>query len=138
MKVRENQGFLVRTKDWGCFQTCPVIGSQEAHFLGSSVCATLYCKNLCCVCVLLGGTGDSQRDSRESFAIDTPIFIARQADSHESSDSREFARFARITPLRRPQSCFCKGDRVNTFSSATDPPLFLGVDTCRDPGEGQF
>ena len=27
---------------------------------------------------------------------------------------------------------------VNTFISATDPPLFLGVDTCRDPGEGQF
>ena len=23
------------------------------------------------------------RDSRESFAIETPIFIARQADSHE-------------------------------------------------------
>ena len=30
------------------------------------------------------GTGDSQSDSRESFAIETPIFIARQADSHES------------------------------------------------------
>ena len=28
----------------------------------------------------LSGTGDS----RESFAIETPIFIARQADSHES------------------------------------------------------
>ena len=27
---------------------------------------------------------------------------------------------------------------VNTFISATDPPLFLGVDTCRDPGEGRF
>ena len=26
----------------------------------------------------------SQRDSRESFAIETLIFIARQADSHES------------------------------------------------------
>ena len=24
------------------------------------------------------------------------------------------------------------------FISATDPPLFLGVDACRDPGEGQF
>ena len=34
---------------------------------------------------LISGTGDSQRiDSRESFAIDTPIFIARQADSPES------------------------------------------------------
>ena len=35
------------------------------------------------------GTGDSQRDSRESisresFALEAPIFIARQADSHES------------------------------------------------------
>ena len=31
-------------------------------------------------------------DSRESFAVETPIFIARQADSHESlefPDSRE-------------------------------------------------
>ena len=25
-------------------------------------------------------------DSRESFAIETPIFIARQADSHESPE----------------------------------------------------
>ena len=32
----------------------------------------------------LSGTGDSQRDSRESFAIDTPMFIARRADSPES------------------------------------------------------
>ena len=37
----------------------------------------------------LSGTGDSQRDSRESiranrFAIQTPIFIARQADSPRS------------------------------------------------------
>ena len=29
----------------------------------------------------LSGTGDSQRDSRESFAIETPTVIARQADS---------------------------------------------------------
>ena len=49
-------------------------------------------------------------DSRESFAIETPIFIALQADSPES---REFPtranhpiranranRFARITPVR--------------------------------------
>ena len=26
----------------------------------------------------------------------------------------------------------------NTFISATDPPLFLGADTCRDPGEVSF
>ena len=29
---------------------------------------------------MLGGTGDS----RESFATETPIFIARQVDSHDS------------------------------------------------------
>ena len=33
---------------------------------------------------MISGTGDSQRDSGESFAIETPIFIARQADSPES------------------------------------------------------
>ena len=27
---------------------------------------------------------------------------------------------------------------VNAFISATGPPLFLGVDACRDAGEGQF
>ena len=32
----------------------------------------------------LSGTGDSQCDSRESFAIETPIFTARQTDLHES------------------------------------------------------
>ena len=43
----------------------------------------------------LSGTGDSQRESRKTFAMETPIFIARQANSHESlefpieSDSRE-------------------------------------------------
>ena len=49
-------------------------------------------------------------DSRESFAIDTPIFIARQADSHESLEfpiranhpirANRANRFTRITPLR--------------------------------------
>ena len=53
----------------------------------------------------LSGTGDS----RESFAIETPIFIARQADSHESLEFPIRAnhlilanlanRLARITPL---------------------------------------
>ena len=28
--------------------------------------------------------------------------------------------------------------RINTFISATNPPLFLGVDACRDLGEGQL
>ena len=59
----------------------------------------------------LSGTSDSQRDSHESiransFAIETPIFIARQADSHESLEFRVIRanranRFARITPLRK-------------------------------------
>ena len=59
---------------------------------------------------MLSGTGDSQRDSRESFAIETPIFTARQADSHESLEfpirtnhpirANHANRFARITPLR--------------------------------------
>ena len=65
-------------------------------------------------CRDLSGTSDSQRDSRESirasFALETPLFIARQTDSHESLafPSREnhpiranrANRFARITPLR--------------------------------------
>ena len=57
----------------------------------------------------LSGTGDSRIDSRESFAIETPIFIARQADLHESLEfpicanhpirANRANRFARITPL---------------------------------------
>ena len=54
----------------------------------------------------LSGMSDSQRDSRESFAIETPIFIACQADSHESLQFPIRAnhpiranRFARITLL---------------------------------------
>ena len=66
----------------------------------------------------LSGTGDSQRDSRESFAIETPIFIARQADSHESLEfpiranhpirANRANRFARITPLRSGPRKFTK------------------------------
>ena len=75
---------------------------------------------------VLSGTGDSQRDSRESirakaFAMRTPIFIARQADSHESFEfpiranhpirANRANRFARIMPLREgfphkiPENC---------------------------------
>ena len=65
----------------------------------------------------LSGTGDSDGrfariDSRESFAIETPIFIARQANSHESLEfpiranhpihANRANRFARITPLSQP------------------------------------
>ena len=63
----------------------------------------------------LSGTGDSQRDSRESIRANhshmkTPIFIAREADSQESLEfpiranrvirANRANRFARITPLR--------------------------------------
>ena len=55
-------------------------------------------------CKLLVGMGDLQRDSRESFAIETPVFIARQADSPESLEfpirANRANRFARIAPLR--------------------------------------
>ena len=62
----------------------------------------------------LSGTGDSQPNSRESnranrFAIETPMFIARQANSPESLEfpiranhpirANRANRFARITPL---------------------------------------
>ena len=45
----------------------------------------------------LSGTGRfatqfTRIDSREPFAIETPIFIARQADSHESLESCESIR----------------------------------------------
>ena len=66
-------------------------------------------------CWQLSGMGDSPAwlaliDSRESFAIETPIFIARQADSPESLEfpiranhlirANRANRFARIMPLR--------------------------------------
>ena len=64
----------------------------------------------------LSGTGDLQRDSRESFAIETPIYIARQADSHESLEfpiranhpihANRANRFAQITPLGAPNFDF--------------------------------
>ena len=67
---------------------------------------------------LISGTGDSQRDSRESIRANhsqsKPLFFrARQADSHESLEfpirenhpirANRANRFARITPLRAPQ-----------------------------------
>ena len=48
----------------------------------------------------LSGTGDSRIDSRESFAIETPIVIARQADSHGSLEFPIRANHAtKITPI---------------------------------------
>ena len=66
-------------------------------------------------CRELSGTGDSQCDSRDSicanrFAIQSPIFIARQADSRESPEfpirTNRAHRFARITPVRGRRSSF--------------------------------
>ena len=67
------------------------------------------------VFLALSGTGDSQRDSRESFAIETPIFIARQADSPESLQfpiranhpirANRANRFARIMRIDSHESC---------------------------------
>ena len=57
---------------------------------------------ICCIVCLsffqeLSGTGDSQRDSRESFAIEVPFFY---------STSGRFARFTRIFDSREsPESC---------------------------------
>ena len=41
-------------------------------------------------------------------------------------------------PIKRSMIIFDWDLSFNTSISATDPPLFLGVDACRDPGEGQF
>ena len=61
--------------------------------------------------------------SRESFAIETPIFIARQADSHESLEfpirenhpirTNRANRFARITPLSASFSRTGTGKHIN-------------------------
>ena len=82
----------------------------------------------------LSGMGDSQRDSRESiraresFTIQTPIFIARQADSPESLEfpiranhATEFALFCallrffadlRLALVRAHLRAFPASDRV--------------------------
>ena len=63
----------------------------------------LPCSHNNAVAHILSGTGDSQRDSRESFAVETPIFIARQADSHKSLEFR-FARITRFARIARIDS----------------------------------
>ena len=103
----------------------------------------------------LSGTGDSQRDSRESFAIKIPIFKARQADSRKSLEfliranrvicANHANRFARIVPLRRgflhlknvkfAQSCFiCRTEqaklpstKVGLSISNISKPIFAGT-----------
>ena len=57
----------------------------------------------------LSGTGDSQRDSRESFAIETPIFRAVQADSPESL---EFSIRANH-PIRAISTISCESIRAS-------------------------
>ena len=83
------------------------IQGHKLHFW--PVGSTYSTRNGWCNHQWLSGTGDSQRDSRKSIGannsqlrrFETPIFIARQADSHESLEFPIvwFARFARITPL---------------------------------------
>ena len=76
----------------------------------------------------LSGTGDSQRDSRASFAIQAPSFIARQADSHESFEfsiramihpirANRANRFARITPLSFQRFWSSWNPNYSTFQS---------------------
>ena len=51
------------------------------------------------------------------------------------------APFARAPFWRMPNKMACEEKQhfdSTLFISATDPPLFLGVDACRDPGEGRF
>ena len=62
----------------------------------------------------LSGTGDSQRDSRESLAIETPIFIELQADSPESL---EF-------PIRANDPI--RANRANRFARIIMMPLRAG------------
>ena len=86
---------------------------------------SLYCWKAERCRTALSGTGDSQRDSRESIranrvAIETLFFIAHHADSHESLEFPIRAnrvirancanRFARITPLRN-----CKLKKFSVF-----------------------
>ena len=77
--------------------------------------------------------GDSRRDSRESFAIQTPIFIARQADLPESFESlirtnhpiraNRANQFARITPLSLEK----QGRKISGKTSAEEfTEKFLG------------
>ena len=78
-------------------------------------------------------------DSRESFAIDTPVFIARQADSHESLEfpiranhpirANRANRFARIMRLRvqhlhvlLSSVCVCICSCVSPSPSPPDRP----------------
>ena len=50
----------------------------------------------------------------------------------------ELSEFSSLFRNSTPETVFLPLPKLNTFISATDPPLFLGVDACRDPGEGQF
>ena len=63
------------------------MSENQGNALRQDFALFIVCKNralIMDISLRLSGTGDSQRDSRESFAIETPIFKARQANSHES------------------------------------------------------
>ena len=94
-------------------------------------------------------------DSRESFAIETPIFIARQADSHGSLEfpiranhpiqPNRANRFARITPLSlyrmggRRRSLLRRQPREDLHNLAKDllELLHLRVEA-RDSQRGEY
>ena len=82
-------------------------------------------------------------DSRESFAIETPIFIARHADSQESLEfpiranhpirANRANRFARITPLSAGVSPRSAGPILGVHSTPHGPAKVL-LAACRRSG----
>ena len=85
--------------------------------------------------------GDSQRDSRESiranrFAIETPMFIARQADSHESLEFPIHANHAtkvskRVLNQRSVLVCDAfDGDHSNNLYMLVTLSTERGCDKC--------
>ena len=85
----------------------------------------------------LGGTGDSQRDSRESIRVNhsqlkPPIFIAHQADSPESLEFPMRAnhpiranRVARITPLSSRRVTVWKPPITDPCTDNRSPDIHL-------------
>ena len=99
--------------------------------------------NRACFPELTSGTGDSQRDSRESiranrFAIETRIFIARQADSHESLEFPIRANHA-TKFLRKNIRIHRNGRELFSlvwFAGATPDLMGSNLSASREPGVG--
>ena len=67
----------------------------------------------------------------------TPVLSAvsqRRANVAEEEVEEEEIEDALLSDKKKRK----KTPQVNTFISATGPPLFLGVDACRDRGEVSF